>query len=121
TGDEVIIYQHREKQAFVSRFDRTTYGQAPIALLGGFGDIKKEFDVSMKNDRLILKPKKPMGNITYVELSLSDAEFPIESLTMHDSLSNKVEVTLKDVRTNTGLKGKAFEFSPPSGVNILQQ
>ncbi len=122
TGEDMIIYQKKEKQAFKARFDRATYGQAPIALLGGFGDIKKEFDVSTKAEhRLLLKPKKPMGNISHIELSLSDNEFPIESLTITDTLSNKIEINIKDVKTNTDLKDKLFEFSPPEGVNVLQQ
>ena len=122
TGDDIIIYQKKEKQAFKAKFDRATYGQAPIALLGGFGNIKNEFDVSIKAEhRLILKPKKPMGNIVQIELISSDNEFPIESLTITDSLSNKIEIFLKDVKTNTDLKDKLFEFSPPEGVSILQQ
>lgn len=124
-GDEVVIYQKKEKQAFKSKFDRATYGQAPIALLGGLGDINKEFEVQLNSsnrpNHLILKPKKTMGNISYVELYTSDSEFPIEALTIIDSLSNKVEILLKDVEINTGLKDRMFEFSPPQGVNVIQQ
>ena len=122
TGDDIIIYQKKEKQAFRARFDRATYGQAPIALLGGFGNIANEFDVSMKAEhRLLLRPKKPMGNIVRIELLSSDEEFPIESLVITDNLSNRIEIQLKDVKINTNLKDKTFEFSPPEGVNVLQQ
>lgn len=122
TGDDIIIYQRKEKQAFKAKFDRATYGQAPIALLSGFGNIKNEFDISTKTDhRLLLKPKKPMGNIVSVEITTSDEEFPIESLTIVDTLSNKIDIYLKDVKINTELKDKIFEFSPPEGVNVLQQ
>jgi outer membrane lipoprotein carrier protein len=126
TGDDIIIYQKKEKQAFKAKFDRATYGQAPIALLGGFGDIKKEFDITVKTTIqeptiLILKPKKPMGNIASLEITLFKAEFPIESLTVIDNLSNKVEIFLKDVKINTGIKDSLFEFSSPEGVIIFQQ
>ncbi len=122
TGDDIIIYQKKEKQAFKARFDRATYGQAPIALLGGFGNIKNEFDVSIKSEqKLLLKPKKTMGNIVSVEITTSSEEFPIESLTIIDTLSNRIDIYLKDVKINTELKDRLFEFSPPEGVNILQQ
>lgn len=139
TDDDIIIYQKKEKQAFKARFDRTTYGQAPIALLGGFGNIRNEFDVSIKSGvksqpaplreartgesgaRLLLKPKKPMGNILHIELQTSDDEFPIESLTIIDTLSNRIDISLKDIKINSDLKDRMFEFSPPEGVNILQQ
>ncbi len=122
TGDDIIIYQKKEKQAFKAKFDRATYGQAPIALLGGFGNIKNEFDVSIKSEqKLLLKPKKPMGNIVSVEITTSSEEFPIESLSIIDALSNRIDIYLKDVKINTELKDKLFEFSPPEGVNVLQQ
>lgn len=121
TGEEILIYQKKENQAFQSRFDRSIYGQAPIALLGGFGDIRKEFDVTMKGDRLHLKPKKSMGNIAYIEITPAEGDFPIGALTIVDSLSNRIDVQLKDVVVNTGLKDRIFEFTPPEGVTVLRQ
>ncbi len=120
-GDEIVIYQKKEKQAFKSKFDRSTYGQAPIALLGGFGNIRKEFDVTAKEGKLMLKPKMPMGNVVSVEITTLQNEFPIESVTIVDSSSNRVEIRLKNVRTNSGVKDSVFEFTPPEGVTVFQQ
>jgi outer membrane lipoprotein carrier protein len=120
-NDEIIIYQKMEKQAFKTKFDRATYGQAPIALLGGFGDIRKEFDVSMKNNRLVLKPKKQMGIITERELTLSQGDFPIEALSILDTATNRIDITLKNVRINTGLSERTFSFNPPEGVTVIEQ
>lgn len=120
--EEFIIYQIKEKQAFKTKFDRSTYGQTPLALLSGFGSIKNEFDVSLKSaGRLLLKPKKTIGNISYVELLLSDSEFPIEKLLIFDSLSNRIEIIIKGAEINTGIKDKIFEFIPPAGVMVFQQ
>lgn len=121
TGDEIIIYQKKEKQAFKARFDRATYGQAPIALLGGFGDIRKEFAVSMSDGRLLLKPKAPMGAIESVEIKTAPSGFPIEALFITDTRSNRVEIRLKDVKTNTGISDKVFSFTPPEGVQVMEQ
>ncbi len=121
TGDSFIVYQKKEKQAFKAKFDRATYGQAPIALLGGFGKITEEFDASWKHGKLILVPKKPMGNVVRVEISLSESPFPIESLTVIDRLSNSIEIHLRNVKTNTGVKDSVFEFVPPQGVTVIEQ
>jgi len=121
TGQDILIYQKKEKQVFRTRFDRATYGQSPIALLGGFGDINKEFDVSMKKDGLILKPKTPMGHIVQIELTLSDGVFPIEALSILDTASNKIDITLKDVRINTGLGERIFAFTPPEDASVIQR
>jgi len=120
SNDEIIIYQKKEKQAFKSKFDRATYGQAPIALLSGFGRIQEEFDVSNKNGRLFLKPNKPMGNIVSIEIETSEDKFPIKSFIVNDSRSNRIEITLKDVEINTGLEDRLFELSLPKGVNVYE-
>lgn len=120
TNDEIIIYQKKEKQAFKGKFDRDTYGQAPIALLGGFGKIREEFSVSEKNGKLLLKPKKPIGGIVSIEIELSGDEFPIRSFVINDSYSNRIEMTLKDIKINTGLEDKFFELYLPKGVTVLE-
>ncbi len=121
SGDKLIIYQKNEKQAYITRFDPSTYGQSPIILLGGLGDIRADFDISGKDGWLILRPKKAMGNIVQIELLPSDGEFPLKSLRIIDTLSNRTDIELKDIKLNTGIKDKLFEFTPPDGVSIIRQ
>lgn len=121
TGEDIIIYQKKEKQAIRTKFDRATYGQAPIALLSGFGDINKEFYVSEMKGRLLLKPRKPMGAIVQIEIALSDGAFPISAMSILDTASNKIDIELKDVKVNTGLGDKIFRFTPPEGVSVFRQ
>jgi outer membrane lipoprotein carrier protein len=119
-NDSVVIYQKKEKQAFKSAFDSNTYGQTPIVLLSGLGKIQEEFSVTEKNGRLFLKPKKPMGTILSLEVETSDGEFPIKALTIHDSASNMITITLKDIKINTGIDDKVFEPSLPKGTPIVE-
>ncbi|MEW6586031.1 MAG: outer membrane lipoprotein carrier protein LolA [Nitrospirota bacterium] len=119
-NEEIIIYQKKEKQAFKGKFDRETYGQAPIALLGGFGKIREEFSSSMKNGKILLKPKKPMGGIVSIEIEPSDGEFPIKSFTIIDSLSNRIDMILSGVKINTGLEDSFFKPSVPKDVTVLE-
>lgn len=117
-GDEIIIYQKKDKQAFKGIFNRDTYGQAPIALLSGFGKIREQFSASEKNGRIVLKPGKPMGDIVSIEIEPSHGEFPIKSFTINDSYSNRIEMTLNDVKINTGLEDKMFRLSLPKDVKV---
>jgi outer membrane lipoprotein carrier protein len=120
-ADEILIHQKKENQVIKAKFDRATYGQAPIALLAGLGDIRQEFIVvSDSPDRLVIKPRKPMGNIDHVEVTPSDNAFPIKALIIVDSLSNRIEITLKDVKTNTGLKNSLFNFTPPKDATVVE-
>jgi chaperone LolA len=120
-GDTVLIYKKSDRQAYKSKFDRATYGQTPVALLGGFGDIEKEFIVSGSGDTVVLKPKKPMGNVTGITVTVSNKGFPIRAFTIHDSYSNVIEVTLDNIELNTGLKDSLFDLSLPEGTNLFEQ
>ncbi len=133
TEDHIIIHQIKQRQAFQTKFDRASYGQAPMALLGGFGNIKNEFDITSKTkNTLILKPKGPMGNISYIEIITSDVTtnattdgkppvFPIQAITIVDNRLNTIEIHLKNVRINTGLKDRIFNFLPPEDVRIFRR
>jgi len=118
-NDTVIIYKKGDKQAYKGKFDKKTYGQTPIALLGGFGNIRQEFYISGRGNSLLLKPKNPMGNITSITMTLSEEDFPIKSFTILDGRSNVIEIVLRDVKTNTGMKDSLFEFQLPKGVNVF--
>ena len=116
----VMIYKKGDKQAYKGKFDKETYGQTPVALLGGFGNIRQEFNISGRGDSLLLKPKKNLGNVTSITITLSDDEFPIKSFTIQDGSSNVIEIALKGVKVNTGLKDSVFEYSLPKGVNVYE-
>jgi len=116
----VLIYKSGDKQAYKAKFDKSTYGQTPIALLSGFGNIRQEFNISGRGNTLLLIPKNPLGTVTSITVVLSKGEFPIKSFTIQDGRSNVIEIVLTDVRVNTGLKDSFFEFSLPADVNIYE-
>jgi len=120
-NENVLIYKRGDNQAYKGKFDRATYGQTPVALLSGLGNIKEEFDISGKGNFLILKPKGRIGTITSIKIAMSDDDFPIRSFVIQDGHSNIIEIELKDVKIDTGLKDSLFEFSLPKGVNIYEQ
>jgi len=119
-NDRILIYKSVEKQAFKGTFNRQTYGQAPIALLSGFGKIREEFNINKKNNKLILTPKNPMGNIVSIEIETSDEGFPIKSFVVNDTRSNRIEIMLKGIAINTGIKDSIFDFFLPEGVGIYE-
>ncbi|MCX8031194.1 MAG: outer-membrane lipoprotein carrier protein LolA [Thermodesulfovibrionales bacterium] len=121
TEDKLIIYQKIERQVYISKLDSLSYGQFPIALLRGFGDIRRDFFISTKDGRLILKPKKSIGNISQIEILSFDDEFPIKAIKIADDLSNYTSIELKDIKLNSGIKDSFFDFTPPDNVSIIKQ
>ncbi len=120
-GGAITVYQKSEKQVLKGNFDQTSYGQAPLALLGGFGNVGKEFDVRQKGKNLMLTPKRGMGIVTSVEVAPSGGEFPIGALTIIDKHSNRIEITFRNIVLNSGIKDSAFDFSVPEGVSVYEQ
>ncbi len=117
-NDEILVYQKKERQAFRGKFDKDSYGHAPIALLSGFGKIQEEFIISRKNNNLFLKPKNSLGGVISIEIETSENEFPISSLIISDINSNRIEIILKNVEVNTGLKDTFFKPSLPGDIKI---
>jgi chaperone LolA len=120
-NDAVLIYKKGDKQAYKSRFNAATYGQTPIALLSGFGNIKNEFIVSGNDDTLILKPKNAVGNISSIKIKINEDGFPLKSFVIQDGRSNIIEIELKDIKINTGIKDSIFDLSLPKEVNVFEQ
>jgi chaperone LolA len=121
-NEAILIYKKGDNQAYRARFDKKTYGQTPVALLGGLGKISEEFTITARGDELLLKPRKSMGTITSIRMVLSSGEgFPVRSFTIYDSRSNVIEIELREVRTNTSLKDSLFDLSVPKGVSIFEQ
>lgn len=121
SGDTFIIYLKNEKQAFISRVDSSPYRQSPLILLRGLKDIRNDFNISRRDNKLIFRPKKPIENVSQIEVTLSQEEFPIKSLKIIDSAGNSTQLVLRDIKINTGVKDSIFEFTPPEGVSLIRQ
>lgn len=119
-GKDIAIIQKAEKQAFTGRFDPSLYGQTPIALLGGFAKIKDEFNISIRNRKLLLKPRHKMAEIVSIEITSVEGAFPIGSLTITDSYSNTIEIGLENIKTNSGLSKSYFNIKIPEGFHTYE-
>ncbi|MBI5632418.1 MAG: outer membrane lipoprotein carrier protein LolA [Nitrospirae bacterium] len=119
-NDTVLIYKKGDNQAYRSKFNKETYGQSPVVLLTGMGNIKEEFTITGSEKILTLKPKKSMAGIVSITLHLSDTDFPIRAFTIRDG-RNTVEIELKEIKINTGIKDSLFDLNLPKGVNVYEQ
>ena len=119
--DTVLIYKKGDNQAYRSRFDPDTYGQTPIALLSGFGNIRNEFIISGNADTLLLKPKNAIGNITSIKIKINESGFPLKSFVIQDGRSNIIHIELIDIKINTEIKDSLFDMSLPKEVNVFEQ
>lgn len=119
-GDEMIVYQQKNSQAFRSKFDEATIGQTPIALLSGLKDVKKDYDVTEKDGFVRLTPKSAFFSINYIDIYPAEGKFPIKKIIVNDKNTNEIEITIEEVELNTEIKDSRFAFTPPEGTTIVE-
>lgn len=118
--NDIWIYKKSEKQALKSAFSKDAYNHVPIALLNNFGDLKNDFDIKLiKDDTLELTPKRRMGFINKLLLEINSTDFPVKTFSVFDVYGNKINITIKNVKINSGLEDSIFTFKLQPGVEIF--
>ncbi len=120
-NETVLIYKKGDNQAYRSAFTKEAYGQTPVVLLTGMGNLREEFIVTGKNHILQLKPRKAMAGIVSITVFLAETGFPIKGFTIQDGRSNTVEIRLNNITINPGLNDSLFDLNLPKGVNVYEQ
>jgi len=120
-NDTVLIYKKGDSQAYRAAFTKDAYGQTPVVLLTGMGNLREEFIVTGKKNILQLKPRKAMAGIVSITVFISETGFPIQGFTIQDGRSNTVEIRLNNITINSGLKDSLFDLNLPKGVNVYEQ
>lgn len=116
----ITIFQKNQKQAIVSAFNEQSYGQTPLALLNNVASLRKDFlATTSATNTLELTAKKP-DTITKIILKLTEGDFPISTITIIDRYSNKIDITLSDVKTNTNLPDSHFVFKPAKDIKVIR-
>lgn len=94
----------------------------PAMLLGGTREVLDEFELVDSSEHrgtiwVRLRPKNPDNGFTQVELGFNDGE--LRRMIFSDNLEQKTLIALFDVRLNERLEDSFFEFSVPSGVDLV--
>jgi outer membrane lipoprotein carrier protein len=106
-------------QPFDSELDRT-----PVMLLNGTPEaIDEAYAVSATEMgsgdiwRFILLPRKPSS--LFERMSLTFAGEVLQEMQFEDSLGQQTSLSFRNVKRNQALDGAQFEFTPPAGVEII--
>lgn len=120
-GSQLWIYKKAENQVVKARFSAEAYGQAPIALLAGMGDLTSDFTITQVEKNILqLIPKASMGIINRILMATNPSGFPIKSLKLFDTYENVITVTVNDVKVNQNQKDSFFKFTPDKGTEVFE-
>lgn len=143
-GKKVWFYLPDNRQVIVTEAAALLQGEsgAVMGVLTGIGSITKDFNVRAAgngknkegNYTLELKPKKKSSVYNRLILTVSGAAveaymregkatepFPLVASTVYDPSGNKILLEFSKIKTNRGIDGGRFSFTPPEGVEIIRQ
>jgi outer membrane lipoprotein carrier protein len=122
-GDIIWHYEPDLGQVTIQPFDDDV-NRTPVMLLNGdAASIAEAYEVSVASvgdtqlQRFILIPRKP-GSL-FERLSLSFNGPVLEEMQFEDSLGQQTSLSFRDVQRNLPLDGTRFTFTPPAGVDII--
>jgi outer membrane lipoprotein carrier protein len=128
-GQVLWFYQPEENQVYVSDISRVIREKTPLAFLAGEGNLSRDFNllnfnesVSQKEDNYILEltPKEPYAALSKLGLTVDKKTFFVLQADVFDGLGNVTRTRFLDIKTNTNLPDSLFQFTIPSGAEVLK-
>lgn len=120
-GERVWIYDVELEQVTVQRLDAAV-GRTPAILLAGRGDLEDNYRVEDRGlhgqvEWVALVPRQDDGNFSEIQLGFEGDELRL--LQLADQLGQITRIVFTDNEINPELQPTLFDFSPPPGVDVI--
>ena len=122
-GRRIWVYDVDLEQVTVKKQDKGL-GGTPALFLGGYTQtLTRDFTVNEskqgKQTRYDLHSKLPKDNFQRIKLAFTGNA--LDSIELFDQLGQHTTVQLVKVSINPKLSASLFSFTPPKGVDVVQQ
>ena len=122
-GRSLWIYDEDLEQVTI-RDVSASIEDSPAALLGGDVDVDAHYVVIESGEVdgmrwLDLTPRDIESEYETVRLGFREGE--VAAMELFDNLGQKTRIDFQDVRRNPPLEDGLFEFSPPAGVDVIDE
>ncbi len=122
-GKTIYDYDPALNQVVETPLNQAFHSQAAAAFLLGAGSIKHDFTaepVSVpSSDGLAHVALTPKNGGERIEAGIDRNTYNIVTLTIYDAMGNRTELSFSSIELNQPMKLSQFEFSPPSGADIV--
>lgn len=132
-GNDVMMYVPEHKQVLVGKLTQMSASQAPLQLLQGVAKLDEQFEIepTQGNKRgeggiplltLLPKPTEPDSARTLerIVVEVQPKTYFIKTVSLHEISGNVSTFHFTNLKPNTGLKNKLFEFEVPAGVEVVK-
>lgn len=122
-GKQIWVYDAELKQVAV-RGMVGALGNTPALLLAGRGKLAdsftlKDLGTQGKLEWVQMIPKRNDGGFEDIRIGFEAGK--IRTLEMIDGFGNTTRVMLRELNENLKIDAKRFEFTPPAGVDVIQE
>ena len=122
-GERVWLHDLALEQVTV-RDQARALGRSPAILLAGDGDLEQAYDledigVQGRIDWVSLISRDPQSGFTQVRVGFEAGRLHLVELI--DTLDQRTRIRFFDLKENRPVAARLFEFSPPDGVDVIDQ
>lgn len=122
-GRSLWIYDEDLEQVTVKDVT-ASIDDSPAALLGGDVDVDAHYVVLEAGESegvqwLELTPRDIESQYETVRLGFRDGD--LAAMELFDNLGQKTRIVFQDVRRNPPLEAGLFEFTPPAGIDVVDE
>ena len=130
-GKTLWMYEAEENQVIVNEHMEETESLTALNFLGGFGDLKKDFNVAaaktpdsatVKDAAFLALTPKEDGDVqvSKIVLALDRKTSLANEVFLIDGLGNETRLTFRNLKTNEPAPPKTFTFEIPKGAEVIK-
>ena len=123
-GDTIITYFPEDRQALRSDVPKGDGAPTSMLFLAGKGDVARDFTPSLTpspvpgTTGLKLTPRQSEPEYEFLVVALDPGTLQIRGLMTRDQLGSETTIVFRNLKENTRIPDKTFEFTPPKGVRV---
>jgi outer membrane lipoprotein carrier protein len=126
--DKAYLYIPKDRAVYVQETSRIFKSQLIVRLLSGLGKVTEDFrlafaDPARPADKeghylLVMTPKKGDLGVDKIFVTLHRDDFTIIECRFDDAFGNRTTVRFRNIRRNSGLSDKLFQFRAPPQTEV---
>lgn len=122
------LYLPQDKTAYTQASNKIFKSEALIKFLSGLGKLNHDFTIQYAspavdqdgNYLLLLYPREKGASYSFLKMTIEKNNFYILQVGFDDVMGNSTLLKFSDIKMNSGLSSKLFQFQPPPGVSIFK-
>ena len=129
-GTSIYWYVPQDRQAEKRSMPSDDQASSPALFLAGKGDITRDFTPALverpagqAEGTLALKlvPQTPQAEYDWLVIVVDPSSLSLRGLVTADSQGGTSSFTFSNLKENVGLADKLFTFTPPRGVEVVNE